>query len=203
MSLKLLTNAAYSVRARLQVPHIKVVPFRQVSANAQQLSTQLPPRPKIREEDITENFIKGGGTGGQKINKTNSLVQILHHPTGLTIKCQATRSRSQNRTLARRILAERIEELEKGDESRTRIKELKKIAKKKNSAKKKKRKYRKLEENDDASSEDKFIEAENSEQKESKSDKDVAEPLLFVNDRLNTKYLHGPFEACKNEGKRT
>ena len=104
----------------------------------------LPPRIQINEKDVTENFIKGGGSGGQKINKTSSKVQLIHHPTGIEVECQATRSRSQNRTLARRILAERIEEQEKGDESRTAIKAKKKQAQKASSMKKKRRKYRKL-----------------------------------------------------------
>ena len=117
-------------------------------------SRQLPPRLKINEDDMTENFIKGGGSGGQKINKTNSLVQLLHHPTGLTVRCQASRSRAQNRTTARRILAERLEVLEKGDESRTRIKEERKKRKKRNSTKKKRRKYRRLGETDDQEDED-------------------------------------------------
>lgn len=104
----------------------------------------LPPRTKINEEDIIENFIKGGGAGGQKINKTNSLVQLIHRPTNIHIRCQATRSRSQNRTIGRRILAERIEELEKGDQSRTSIKEEKVRKKKASSIKKSRRKYKEL-----------------------------------------------------------
>lgn len=117
------------------------------STGRSHLEKPLPPRPKINEADITENFIKGGGSGGQKINKTNSLVQLLHHPTGLTIKCQATRSRAQNRTIARRRLAERLEELEQGDESRVKIKEDKARRKKANAAKKSKRKYKMLDSN--------------------------------------------------------
>lgn len=102
---------------------------------------QLPPRIKINEGDLIENFIKGGGSGGQKINKTNSLVQLIHKPTDIHIRCQATRSRSQNRTIGRRMLAERIEELERGDESRTSIKADKAKKKKASSMKKKRRKY--------------------------------------------------------------
>ncbi|KAG9719516.1 hypothetical protein KCU59_g18006, partial [Aureobasidium melanogenum] len=59
----------------------------------------LPPRPTILESDITEAFLKGTGPGGQKINKTSSAVQLKHLPTGLVIKCQETRSRSQNRKI--------------------------------------------------------------------------------------------------------
>ena len=60
------------------------------------------------------------------------------------VKSQATRSKSQNYTIARRILAEKVELLQKGDESRV-VKQAEKAAKKKASAdKKKRRKYKSL-----------------------------------------------------------
>ncbi|KAL1648762.1 hypothetical protein SLS58_001941 [Diplodia intermedia] len=106
----------------------------------------LPPRPTINEDDITESFLKGSGPGGQKINKTSSAVQLKHLPTGIVIKYQGTRSRTQNRKTARRMLAERLEEMEKGDESRTQIKRAAQAKKKASKAKKSKRKYKALEE---------------------------------------------------------
>lgn len=104
----------------------------------------LPPRPTINENDITEAFLKGTGPGGQKINKTSSAVQLKHLPTGVVVKCQETRSRTQNRKIARRILSERLEELEKGSESRTALKVAIKSKKKASKSKKSRRKYRKL-----------------------------------------------------------
>lgn len=65
----------------------------------------------IRDEDIEEKFILGSGSGGQKINKTNSCVYLKHTPSQIEIKCQKTRSRELNRLYARRELCERIEEL--------------------------------------------------------------------------------------------
>ena len=105
---------------------------------------RLPPRLKIKEEDIKESFLKGSGPGGQKINKTASAVQLTHLPSGLVVKCQATRSRIQNRELARRLLADRVEENEKGDESRTSLKAKIKSKKKASKTKKARRKYRRL-----------------------------------------------------------
>ncbi|KAI5803115.1 RF-1 domain-containing protein [Geopyxis carbonaria] len=70
----------------------------------------LPPRPTPPPaHEFTEAFLKGSGPGGQKINKTNSAVQLKHKPSGIVVKCQATRSREQNRKIARRILAERLD----------------------------------------------------------------------------------------------
>ena len=58
---------------------------------------------------IEERFIRGGGPGGQKINKTASCVQLSYAPLGLTVRCQQDRSRSLNRFLALRELVDEIE----------------------------------------------------------------------------------------------
>lgn len=79
-------------------------------------------------------------------NKTNSAVQLIHKPTNTVVKSQATRSRSQNQKIARRLLAEKIELLEKGDKSRVSIKAEASKKKKASKAKKSRRKYRALEE---------------------------------------------------------
>ncbi|MBI3508610.1 MAG: peptide chain release factor-like protein [Chlamydiia bacterium] len=64
----------------------------------------------IQEQDLTEKFILGSGSGGQKINKTSSCVYLKHAPSGIEIKCQRDRSREMNRLLARRELCDRIED---------------------------------------------------------------------------------------------
>ena len=64
------------------------------------------------DEDLEESFILGGGPGGQKTNKTSSVVRLLHVPSGVQVKCGASRSREENRWLARRALAETILERE-------------------------------------------------------------------------------------------
>lgn len=58
------------------------------------------------------------------------------------MKSQATRSRSQNYKNARQILADKIELLEKGDESRVAKKKAMEVAKAKSREKKARRKYR-------------------------------------------------------------
>lgn len=68
----------------------------------------------IREADMEERFIRARGRGGQKVNKTSSCVQILHVPTGIEVKCQETRSREANRFFARRILADKFEDMKSG-----------------------------------------------------------------------------------------
>lgn len=64
--------------------------------------------PEVREEDIEESFVRGSGPGGQSINKTQNNVQLLHKPTGIRVNCQETRSLTQNRQIARKILLEKV-----------------------------------------------------------------------------------------------
>lgn len=104
----------------------------------------LPPKPKLPEEETFKRYLKGSGPGGQKINKTSSAVQLTHLPTGIVVKSQATRSRTQNESIARRILAEKVELLEKGSESRVEKKRERESKKRRSAEKKRRRKYRKL-----------------------------------------------------------
>ena len=63
---------------------------------------------ELADADIEESFVRGSGSGGQKINKTSSCVQLKHLPTGTIVRCQEMRSREANRWLAREMLAERL-----------------------------------------------------------------------------------------------
>lgn len=74
----------------------------------------------VTEADLTEKFILGSGAGGQKVNKTHSCVYLKHHPTGIEIKCQTTRSREMNRHHARRELCDELDERRLGHESKRR-----------------------------------------------------------------------------------
>ncbi|MCF7667471.1 MAG: peptide chain release factor-like protein [Akkermansiaceae bacterium] len=68
----------------------------------------------IREEDLLEKFVRGSGSGGQKINKTSNCVFLKHLPTGICIKCQIDRSREMNRFLARRELCDQLDAIRQG-----------------------------------------------------------------------------------------
>ena len=68
----------------------------------------------VSENDFEESFVRSSGPGGQKVNKSSSCVYLVHIPTGLSVKCQRERSQSLNRYLARKLLLDKIERLQKG-----------------------------------------------------------------------------------------
>src|SRR5436853_2869456 len=63
----------------------------------------------VREEDIEESFVRSGGHGGQNVNKTSTCVMLLHRPTGIQVKCQTSRQQGVNRSLARKLLVDKIQ----------------------------------------------------------------------------------------------
>lgn len=101
------------------------------------MARKLCDRPMHQREYTLNDFMQ---------NKTSSAVQLKHIPTGIVLKVQATRSRTQNRKIARQMLADRVEELEKGKGSRIAVVAETKKKRKSSAVKKSKRKYRLLEE---------------------------------------------------------
>ena len=71
----------------------------------------------IHEEDLEETFVRSSGPGGQHVNKTSTCVRLLHRPMGLSVKVQHSRSQGLNRFLARRLLADRLEQQLHGGKS--------------------------------------------------------------------------------------
>lgn len=58
---------------------------------------------------VSKSYIRGTGNGGQKINKTNSCVQLVHD-NGIVIRCQESRDRTKNEEIAWMRLEEKIKE---------------------------------------------------------------------------------------------
>ena len=79
---------------------------------------------------IEEQFARGGGKGGQKINKTSSAVVLKYPALELVVKVQRERQRSLNRFLALRELVDRIE-MKISPRTSARLKEIGKIRKQK------------------------------------------------------------------------
>ncbi|CCE78513.1 Piso0_001138 [Millerozyma farinosa CBS 7064] len=142
-------NQIYSKYPGIQCVIHKALPFFFIRTYGIPKKNKLPPRPLwlIKEEELEEEFIKGGrGPGGQKINKTNSKVQLRHKPTNIVVTCQYSRSQEQNRKKAREILALKLEELENPEHCRTAVLKERESKVKQNKMKKSTRKYKKIEE---------------------------------------------------------
>ncbi|MBI3541318.1 MAG: peptide chain release factor-like protein [Deltaproteobacteria bacterium] len=85
------------------------MPLFPVSPEKQRQLEERMARLGVRESDLIEDFVRGSGAGGQKINKTSVMVHLRHPPSGLDIRCQESRSQALNRFLARRLLVEKLE----------------------------------------------------------------------------------------------
>lgn len=73
---------------------------------------------KINPSEILEQFVKGTGKGGQKVNKTSSTVYLQHLPTRTEVRCQKYREQSKNRLAAYKLLIDKLELLQKGKQSK-------------------------------------------------------------------------------------
>lgn len=79
------------------------------------------PEPKdidvqISEKDLTWQYFRGKGNGGQKKNKTSSAVRLTHGPTGIKIRVEAERSQLLNREQALSMLRAQLYSREKNAE---------------------------------------------------------------------------------------
>jgi peptide chain release factor len=71
----------------------------------------------INAQDFKEEFVRGSGKGGQKVNKTSSTVLLKHLPSGLEVRCQKHREQSKNRISAYKLLILKIEKSMLGKKS--------------------------------------------------------------------------------------
>ncbi len=95
-----------SGRVHTSTASVAVLPVRQ--------TTEI----EINPGEIEFTFARGGGPGGQNVNKVESAVRVLHKPTGIVVRSTNERSQQQNKTRALSILAAKLQQMKEEEENR-------------------------------------------------------------------------------------
>ena len=86
------------------------------------------PEPEEVEVDVDANDVKemittAQGPGGQNVNKVATAVHLIHEPTGVEVRMQDTKSQSQNREKAWKLLRARLYERQRAEQNAARAAE--------------------------------------------------------------------------------
>jgi peptide chain release factor 2 len=78
---------------------------------------------ELKDKDLSWSFTRAGGAGGQSVNKLNTAVELIHEPSGITVKCREERSQIQNKERALKILKAKLAKIQEEQLENTLAKE--------------------------------------------------------------------------------
>ena len=111
-------HGAYSkLKYESGVHRVQRVPETEAQGRIQTSTITVAVLPEVEEVDVEINpadlefqTYRSSGAGGQHINKTESAIRIIHHPTGVVVECQEERSQYKNKDKAMKMLYSKLYE---------------------------------------------------------------------------------------------
>ena len=116
--LNIIGRGAYSrLKFESGVHRVQRVPETEAQGRIQTSTITVAVLPEVEEVDVEINpadlefqTYRSSGAGGQHINKTESAIRIIHHPTGVVVECQEERSQYKNKDKAMKMLYSKLYE---------------------------------------------------------------------------------------------
>ena len=73
----------------------------------------------FNRSEVTKQYTRSSGKGGQNVNRRSTCVQLTHVPTGIQVKCQDQRDQSKNEELAWIRLEDKLRVIHDDNQSKT------------------------------------------------------------------------------------